>query len=209
MKPQKRLIEDIGPADVLRFWLGACPPDTQAMKAVRPQWFQKKKSFDDEIRNRFGTVIEAAAQGQLQDWARDAEGRLALIIVLDQFRRNVYRNDPRSYSADPMALELALEGIELGHDQAVAPMARAFFYLPLEHAENIAMQERSVQLFTALLDDPAAQDVRDYLEQSLDYAHRHHEVIAKFGRFPHRNAALNRESGAAERDYLAQPGAGF
>ena len=196
------------PQDVLAFWLGAWPIDQAAMLRMQPRWFAKDEAFDAELRARFGATLEAARADRLDAWAADAEGRLALLIVLDQFTRNAWRGRPDSFSGDAQALALALEGIERGHDQAVPPMARIFCYLPLEHAEDADLQARSVALFEALAGAPDAQP-RAFFEATLDYARRHQDVIARFGRFPHRNAVLGRVSTPAEQAYLAQPGAGF
>ena len=195
-------------ADVLRFWLGAYPLDAGAMQRVQAQWFRKDEAFDARLREDFGATIAAARAGRLDRWADTAEGRLALLIVLDQFTRNAFRGQPDGFAGDAQALALALRGIELGHDQAVPPMARIFCYLPLEHAEDATLQARNVALFQALRDAPGAEP-RAFFDGTLDYALRHQDVIARFGRFPHRNAILGRTSTAAELDYLAQPGAGF
>ena len=128
--------------------------------------------------------------------------------MLDQFTRNVFRDTPDSFVSDPKALALALDGIERGHDQAVPPMARIFCYLPLEHAEDAALQARAVALMQALRDDPRAEP-KAFFDNTLDFARRHQAVIERFGRFPHRNAILGRASTAEEQAYLAQPGAGF
>lgn len=194
--------------DVLRFWLGAYPIDPAALQRVQAQWFRKDEAFDAELRRRFGPTLEAALAGRLDGWAATAEGRLALLLVLDQFTRNAFRGQPRSFAGDAQALALAVQGIERGHDQQVPPMARIFCYLPLEHAEDAALQARSVALFDALACDPQAQPAA-FFAGTLDYAHKHQDVVARFGRFPHRNAILGRASTAEEQDYLAQPGAGF
>ncbi len=195
-------------AEVLRFWLGAHPLDDAAMARVQAQWFKKDEVFDEVLRERFGATIARARDGALDHWAQDAEGRLALLIVLDQFTRNVFRDTPDSFASDPKALALALEGIERGHDRAVPPMARIFCYLPLEHAEDAALQARAVALMQALRDDPQAEP-KAFFDNTLDFARRHQAVIERFGRFPHRNAILGRASTAEEQAYLAQPGAGF
>lgn len=196
------------PADVLRFWLGAHPIDVQAMQGVQGQWFAKDEAFDAELRARFGATLAAARAGRLDGWAQSAEGRLALLIVLDQFTRNAFRGQPESFAGDAQALALAREGIARGHDQAVPPMARIFCYLPLEHAEDAAQQARSAALFQALRDAPDAEP-RTFFDVTLDFAHKHQDVIARFGRFPHRNAILGRASTPEELAYLAQPGSGF
>jgi uncharacterized protein (DUF924 family) len=196
------------PDDVLRFWLGAYPIEPAAMQRVQAQWFRKDEAFDAALHARFGPALEAALAGQLHGWADTADGRLALLLVLDQFTRNAFRGQPRSFAGDPQALALALQGIERGHDQQVPPMARIFCYLPLEHAEDAALQARSVALFDALAYDAQAQPA-EFFAGTLDFARRHQAVVERFGRFPHRNAVLGRASTADEVHYLAQPGAGF
>lgn len=178
------------------------------MQRVQGQWFAKDDAFDTELRQRFGATLAAARAGQLDTWTDNAECRLALIIVLDQFSRNIFRGEAESYAADAQALSLALEGIARGHDQAVLPMARIFFYLPLEHAEDLALQERAVALCEALQRDPKAEP-QAFFDTTLDFARQHHDVIRRFGRFPHRNAILGRQNTPDEQAYLAQPGAGF
>ena len=199
---------DITPAAVLVTWFGAHPLDAAAMQRVQAQWFQKDEAFDAMLRQRFGATVEAARTGRLDAWAENAEGRLALLIVLDQFSRNVFRGRPESFAADAQALALALEGIERGHDQAVPPMARIFCYLPLEHAEDPELQARSVALFAALAAAPGAEP-KAFFDNTSDYAVKHQVVIDRFGRFPHRNAILGRDSTPEEVEYLRQPGSGF
>ncbi|HRN77363.1 DUF924 family protein [Ottowia sp.] len=196
------------PSDVLEFWFGAYPLDLQVMQQEQARWFQKNEAFDAELRDRFLPTIEAARAGHLDQWAQDPASWLALLIVLDQFPRNAFRGQPDAFASDAQALRVALAGIERGHDKALPPMARVFCYLPLEHAEDLAMQRRSVALFSALVEAPDAEPA-DFLAVTLDFAHKHLEVIERFGRFPHRNAVLGRVNTAAEQDYLAQPGAGF
>ncbi len=200
-------------AEVLTYWLGSPRPDNASALARKNLWFIKSQATDDEIRARFGGVVQEALAARLDGWAATAPGRLALIVLLDQFTRNLLRNTPRSFEGDPQALRLALEGMELGHDRHadLPAVARIFCYLPLEHAEDMALQDRSVAAFQALADgaDSADAGTREFLAGTLDYAHRHREVIARYGRFPHRNAILGRESTAEELAYLALPGAGF
>lgn len=183
--------------DVLDFWFAP---------ANEPHWFDGDAAFDAAIRERFIATHATAARGEHDDWALSPSGWLALLIVLDQFSRNLYRNDARAFACDPKARALALEGIARGDDQALPTPWRAFAYLPLEHAEDPAMQAHCVALFERLCAD-ASGDAR--FANYLDYARRHHAVVEQFGRFPHRNQVLGRESSAAERHYLAQPGSGF
>jgi uncharacterized protein (DUF924 family) len=184
---------------ILDFWFGGELP--------RKEWFQKSESFDREIAQRFGAQIEQALEGGLHAW--DAEGpqaALARIVVLDQFCRNVYRDTPLAFAGDHQALAAALDMLDAGEDQKLAPFQRAFVYLPLEHAEDLAMQQRAVALFTQLA---AAEPANQGLAGMLDYAERHRDVIERFGRFPHRNAILQRASTAAEVEFLKQPGSKF
>jgi uncharacterized protein (DUF924 family) len=183
-------------AEVLAFWFG--PPPL----ATRPAWFRKDPAFDDQIRARFGARVDAAIDGGLP--APDgAEAVLARLILLDQFPRNLFRGHARAFAGDPAARALALGLIDRGGERALHPLQRWFVYLPLEHAEDLALQDRSCALFAAL-----AAEVPGF-DSALDYAERHRDVIRRFGRFPHRNAALGRASTADELVYLATPGSGF
>lgn len=193
--------------EILSFWIGeAHRPEHLA--AQIGLWFTKSEASDAVIRERFGSALEAASRGELDHLAESARGRLALLILLDQFSRNIHRGTPSAFATDARALALALDGIEKGQDRQLLPIERVFFYLPLEHAEDLAMQDRAVELFEKLRKDAPAGTER-FFDGFVDYAVRHRDVIVKYGRFPHRNAILGRESTAAERDYLAQPGAGF
>lgn len=185
--------------DILDFWFD---PEHAA------HWFAADAKFDETIRENFGTEVEAATQGRLDDWASEAEGWLALLILLDQFPRNLYRTDARAWAADVKAKRVALSGLAEAFDRELPSLQRVFAYLPLEHAEDIGLQEQSVAFFEALHAQVAA-DQRDRFGGFLDYARSHGEVIARFGRFPHRNAVLDRSSTADELAYLVQPGAGF
>lgn len=191
----------MNPADVLAFWFGA--PGSAEHGRMRKCWFEKDPAFDAEIRRRFLPLVEAAAAGRLDDWAAQPESLLALIVLLDQFPRNLFRNTPRAFAADARALVLAQQAIAQGFDARLMPVARAFIYLPFEHSEDMAMQDRAVALFSALAKH--GEEFASY----LDYAGRHRDVIRRFGRFPHRNAILGRASTPEEIEYLARPGAGF
>ncbi len=187
--------------DVLDFWFLA--PDNPAHGQSRAEWFRKDGAFDAQIRERFGALIDAAIAGGLHDWAATPRGALAQILLLDQFTRNVYRGTPRAFAGDPQALALAIALTQSGQDQELEPTLRAFVYMPFEHAEDLAMQARAVELFQLLTQS------REGYESMLDYAQRHQEVIARFGRFPHRNAILGRDSTPEEAAFLQQPGSGF
>ncbi len=182
------------PSDVLDFWFGG------DRSVARSEWFQKSDAFDAACA-RFADARAAAMRGELDGWAATPDGMLALILLLDQFSRNLHRGSKEAFAADPRALALARSAIDRGFDTGMGPRERMFLYLPFEHSENMDDQDLSVRLFEALR--PALGD------NSVDYAERHRDVIRRFGRFPHRNAALGRASTPAEEDYLAQPGAGF
>ncbi|MES2318672.1 MAG: DUF924 family protein [Pseudomonadota bacterium] len=188
--------------DVLDFWF--LPEGSEGHGAPRDVWFRKDDAFDAGIRERFGALVEQALAGGLREWDRQGpQGTLARILLLDQFTRNAWRGTPASFAGDALALAGAEALVDSGADQALLPVQRWFAYMPFEHAEDARMQERSVALFTAL----AAAN--EGYEGVLDYAHRHRGVIARFGRFPHRNQILGRASTADEIAYLAQPGSGF
>ena len=173
-------------ADVVAFWFA---PD------VRPLWFASTLDFDEQLRARFLETYRAAA-GQLTDWEATAEGALALVIVLDQFPLNLFRGQPESFATEAAARAVADRAIVRGFDQALPPEQRQFLYLPFLHSEALADQERSVRLYQ-----------QPGLEDNLRFARHHRDLIARFGRFPHRNAILGRTSTAEERAYLAAPGA--
>ena len=182
--------------DVLAFWFGDPP------YAARQAWFRKDDAFDDEIRRRFGDTVAAALAGAYGDWCTTPRGSLARVIVLDQFTRNIHRSTASSFAGDAAALATAQQAVDRGFDRELGHYERWFLYMPFEHAEDAAMQRRSLELFGALsneMGDPGA----------LEWARKHADVIARFGRYPHRNAILGRASTPEELAYLAQPGAGF
>jgi uncharacterized protein (DUF924 family) len=193
---------------VLDFWIGTGVDSPAGLKSASERWFSNDPSFDAVIADRFGGDVRRARTGELDAWATTPRGWLALLIVLDQFPRNIFRGTPQAFRADAKACSLALAGIDRGDDQRLSPVERVFAYLPLEHAENLALQDRSVQLFETLRDH-ATQAVADTFALFHDYAIRHRAVIARFGRFPHRNDILGRISSEAELAYLSEPGSGF
>jgi uncharacterized protein (DUF924 family) len=188
--------------EVLDFWF--LPPTDPGYGKARPEWFRKDPAFDAHIRERFGSLIAQALAGGLREWEMEGpHGALARILVLDQFTRNAYRDAPESFAGDALALSAAQALVDSGADQQLPPFQRAFVYMPYEHAEDARMQQCAVDLFARL----AAE--HEGFGEMLDYAHRHRGVIARFGRFPHRNPILGRASSADELQYLGQPGAGF
>jgi len=184
------------PGAVLEFWFGSPPGPS------RTEWFRKDAAFDARIRERFGALHAAASRRELDSWRAQPESMLALVVVLDQFSRNLFRGDPRAFAQDAYARECAREALARGDDRSLLPVQRQFLYLPLEHSEDLADQERSVELMRAL--EPF-EETRGLTE----WAEKHRVIIARFGRFPHRNAALGRASTAEEIAFLAQPGSGF
>lgn len=185
---------------ILDFWFGAA--DTPMRGRMREEWFKKSADFDAEIRQRFLRVYERAAAGGYAHWEAEAHSALALLIALDQFPRNMFRNDPRAFATAAQALRIASAAVAQGLDQQLPTLQRHFFYLPFEHAEDMASQQQSLRLFKSLSHDPQSAT-------AIDYAQRHYDAIARFGRFPHRNAVLQRVSTPEEIDFLRQPGSSF
>ena len=188
--------------DILTFWFDEAGPK---------KWYNASPAFDAVVRRRFHAAVEreAALLGQgRHPWQDSAEGALALIVLLDQFPRNIYRGTARAFGYDRMALGLAKDGLLSHVDEELTEVEQVFFYLPLEHSERVADQALCVQLMEKLV-KTARPEFRSFAENTLDYAHKHKAVIDQFGRFPHRNAALGRTNTPEEDAYLAQPGAGF
>lgn len=187
--------------EVLDFWFG--PAGSPVHGSQRTEWFAKDDGFDALIGQRFGGLVDAALAGGLRDWDAQAEGALARILVLDQFTRNSARGTPRAFAGDRQALEAARSLVDAGTDRLLTPLQRSFAYLPFEHAEDTAMQDQALRLFTALAGE--APDLAGMVE----YARRHREIVVRFGRFPHRNGVLGRPSSAEETAFLQQPGSRF
>ncbi len=196
------------PREVLEFWFGRADDEAQVLRTHAPLWFRKSAELDAEITMRFGAVVAAASQGGLNEWSDTAQGVLARIILVDQFRRNIHRNSAAAFEADARARAWTLDGIERGLDRQLRPVERTFFYLPLEHAEDRTLQARCVQLFEALRDS-VPEPLREAFEGYLAYARAHRDIIERFGRFPHRNALLARPSSPEEIAFLAEPGSSF
>jgi uncharacterized protein (DUF924 family) len=186
-------------SEVLEFWFGA--PGTPEHGTVRDFWFRKSQATDAAIRARFGADVESALAGRREAWAATPRGALALILLLDQFTRNIFRDTPRAFAGDAQALALARRLVQQGDDRTLVPVERWFAYLPFEHAESLDAQRESLRLFGALASEGLAEP--------LAWAQKHYDVIARFGRFPHRNAILGRVSSAEELEFLQQPGSRF
>lgn len=183
-------------AEILAFWFG---PEPHASRNV---WFRKDSTFDAEIGRRFGPAVEAALAGAYREWTTTAQGTLARVLLLDQFPRNLFRDQPRSFAGDADALEMATAAVDSGGDRALDRYERWFLYMPFEHAEDRAAQERSLALFGALARETADAGL-------LHWAEKHAEIIRRFGRFPHRNAILGRPSTPEETAFLREPGSRF
>ena len=190
------------------FWFGTHPQDADVIASQSALWWQKQPAVDTEIRKRFAPLVERAATGELDSWLGELRGRLALILLTDQFPRNIWREQAAAFAFDVLALRWAKEALVLGLDTRARPIERVFLYLPLEHSENLADPQHAVRLFDALAAS-VSSELRPAFDGFLDYARRHLEIIERFGRFPHRNAALGRETTAAEADFLRQPGSRF
>lgn len=175
--------------DILDFWFDEIDP---------AQWWKKDEAFDQALRERFGDVHQRAARCELYAWRNGGRGRLAEVIVLDQFSRNLFRGEPASFACDPLALGLAQTAIETGADQTLSPVERSFLYMPFMHSESAAIHAVGIGLFEAL-----------GIQANLDSAIRHREIIERFGRYPHRNAILGRTSTPEEIEFLKQPGSSF
>ena len=191
-----KVVSDTSFPEVLRFWFGEAPGK------ARPEWFRKDPAFDAEIRRRFGALHEAASRRELEAWRASPEPMLALIVVLDQFSRNLHRDDPRAFAQDEYARDCAVEALGRKDDLGLLPVQRQFVYMPLEHSESLADQEKCVELMRSL----------ECFEETKGLTHwavAHRDIIARFGRFPHRNACLGRASTPEEVEFLKQPGSGF
>jgi uncharacterized protein (DUF924 family) len=186
--------------EVLDFWFGR--EDEPDYGEFREAWFRKDPAFDADVTERFADLYQEAAQGDLDGWREDAESCLALVIVLDQFPRNMFRGDGRTHAADGIALESSKYAVEHALDRELPAFQRMFLYMPFMHSENREDQRHSVELFELLADEPGAPDV-------TSYAVGHREIVERFGRFPHRNGILGRETTPEEAEFLQTEGSSF
>lgn len=197
------------PADrieaILTFWFGH--PTDADYGQYRKAWFVKNPDFDQEIRQRFLTDYENAAAGSIDHWQEDPQSAIALLLLLDQFPRNLFRGQPRSFATDSQARVIAAHLVDTGQDQQLTPAQRFFVYVPFEHSEALTDQNRCIELMQNLVN--TVPDLDKGLKGGLDYAIRHRDVIQRFGRFPHRNEILGRQSTPEEIEFLQQPGSSF
>jgi len=196
------------PEEVLEFWFGDALDCPEAAASRGKLWFGRNDTFDEEIRKRFSDLPERASRGEFESWKSTPRSAFALVLVLDQFPRNLYRDSARAFEFDAKAREVALGAISAGFDERLHPLEAVFLYLPLEHAEDLELQNRSVKLFEKLR-QRAQESMQNQFNEFADYAGRHRDIIRRFGRFPHRNALLGRESASDELKYLASGGEVF
>jgi uncharacterized protein (DUF924 family) len=186
--------------EILKFWFGS--PQDDSYGQSRPEWFRKDPDYDAQIRSQFLADVQRAAAGDYSSWRSTAPGSLALILLLDQMPRNLYRGESFAFASDGLAREVARGAIAASFDQLLLPVQRWFMYLPFEHSEDWADQEQSLTLWATLSDHPPSAD-------PIVYAQRHADVIRRFGRFPHRNEILGRVSTSEEVVFLQEPGSSF
>ncbi len=194
--------------ELFAFWFGESEDDAETATAQAELWWGKDPETDEEIGARYGYLASAAAGGALDHWRGSPHGRLALILLLDQLPRVIHRGTAAAFAQDETAREIATRGVASGGDRLLRPIQRVFFYMPFQHSEDPDDQQRSVELYSELAAS-VRPEWREAFDEFLGYAKRHHDVIARFGRFPHRNAMLGRESTPEEVAYLKEPGSGF
>lgn len=195
--------------EVRAYWFGAAPADEAALVAQYPLWFTKRAETDTEIRARFGDLVEEALAGGLEGWEANAGDGVALVLLLDQFTRNIFRDTPRAFAGDGRALALAGRLAEQDDWQTLSPVEQAFVLMPYMHAEDVEAQRHGVAAFERLAAGVPAGPLRGLLDNMTHYAVLHRDIIERFGRFPHRNRILGRETTAEEAEFLTQPNSSF
>ena len=195
---------------ILNFWFGDMKDDRIPDEEKQKQWWEKDKKTDSYIKNEFENLLILAKKGELYSWKAYSGGMLAFIILTDQFSRNIYRDTPSAFSQDELALLGSLEGIEKAMDKELYATQRLFFYMPLMHSEDIDIQAKSIHYFSGMEKDYSDKPgLGKFLKSNTNYAMQHYEIIKRFGRFPHRNKILGRESTPQELEFLKQPGSSF
>ncbi|MEO8004679.1 MAG: DUF924 family protein [Betaproteobacteria bacterium] len=193
---------------LLEYWFGTDVDDSVVASTKAGLWWKSDPAVDDDLRKRFADLVEKAGRNELGEWASTPRGLLALILLSDQLPRNIHRNTPRAFAFDSIARAHCRDGIALGFDTRLRPIERVFHYLPLEHSESLADQDDSVRLFSDLAHD-AGPETKELFAGYQRFAERHHEIIERLGRFPHRNRILGRVSTAEEIAFLQTPGSSF
>jgi uncharacterized protein (DUF924 family) len=188
--------------EILTFWFEEKELSAPQIDGRMDLWFGDDAVFDQQIANEFADDVERASGGELDHWAHEARGRLALILLLDQFRRNIHRNTPEAFAKDRMALKLCIEGAAVKMDKGLSPIERVFFYMPLQHAESRKVQRKSSGIFKRLC-DAVSPTYKETFETIAQFAELHADIVEQYGRFPHRNKLLKRSNTAEENEYLA------
>jgi uncharacterized protein (DUF924 family) len=196
--------------EILNYWFGELKEGEIPSSEYCAMWFSKRIDVDEFIKTNFEGDLKLAMEGRLKTWEDSPQGTLALIILLDQFSRNMYRGTEMAFAQDSLALEICLRGIEKGFEKKLNPVERLFFYMPLEHSEDLEMQKKSVEYFSMLEKlYTSPPSLASMISEFRYYAERHYVIIERFGRFPHRNEILGRESTPEEVEFLKQPGSSF
>jgi uncharacterized protein (DUF924 family) len=193
---------------VLEFWFSDGAMDQPTIDSRMDRWFTANPVFDDLIRQEFGPLVAEASRGALNNWAEQPEGRLALILLLDQFRRNIHRGTPKAFSRDAQAVKLCVEGAAIGAYKSLTPLQQAFYFMPLQHAESLRIQQRSLKIYEGLLAS-VSETLKATFATFAQFAELHHDIIAAHGRFPHRNRILGRPDTPDEAAYLESAGTSF
>lgn len=196
------------PETICEFWFGPSQDDLEVAQQQSKLWWSKNPDVDTAIKARFSSYLAKTARGELEVWQQTPLGTLALILLTDQFSRNMYRDTAEAFAYDAIARMLCKQSLKDGIDQSLRPIQRVFFYMPLEHSESLADQEHCIQLFQRLAAE-CEPPLKDTFERYIDFAVRHRDIIDRFGRFPHRNAILHRNSTQTEIEFLQTPGSSF
>jgi uncharacterized protein (DUF924 family) len=194
--------------NVLDFWFGSSTDSGAILKEKMKLWFVKDPENDQKMKSIFGYDVEKGSHGHYDNWSDTPEGRLGLIILLDQFSRNIYRNTPESFANDPKALMLSLEAIDEKIEKSLIPIYQVFYYMPLMHSEEISIQRKCVEMFKQLQSE-VDDSLKKTIGGNIDYAIQHMKIVERFHRFPHRNAILGRASTEEEVEFLKEPGSSF
>jgi uncharacterized protein (DUF924 family) len=194
--------------EILSFWFMEQELSAPQIDGRMDIWFGEDPVFDHEIAKEFAGDVERASEGKLDHWAHEPRGRLALILLLDQFRRNIYRNRPEAFEKDKVALKLCVEGAMEKKDKGLAPIHRVFFYMPLQHVESKKVQAKSREIYRRLA-EAVSPTYKETFETIVQFAELHADIVEQFGRFPHRNKLLGRENSSEEEEYLAGDSPGF
>jgi len=187
---------------VLQFWFSGDTQDALKIDSRMNRWFGSDEALDQTVTDEFGDLVKQASDGELMDWTETPQGRLALIILLDQFRRNIFRGTADAYKRDNMVLKICIEGTGKGHYKKLTAEQRIFFFMPLQHAESLKIQEKSVEIYNALA-ERVSDTLKATFQTTAQFAELHRDIIAQFGRFPHRNSVLGRENTTEEEAYLS------